>query len=456
MSAEDSPPNVSLSRDERPLDCSLRILCVEDNNGDYRLLEEHVREAALTIKPYLERATTLADALSRLEEGKDAPRLDAVLLDLALPDSFGLETYHRVRKAAPHTAIIILSGNNDRELALEMVEHGAQDYLPKNAITPDLLTRAVLYAVKRQDYRTQMELLNERLRNTTQELLTAQMQLIQMEKLDSLGRIAAGVAHEVKNPLGILQMGVDYFVRRREQLEGENTPVILANMQEAIVRADTIIREMVDFSRSDQFETKPCCVNTLVDRALRMVHHEFVLKNIVVVKELTRPIPSVSADHSKLEQVLINILMNSAQAMPFGETLHVRTHCAKVEEAQRDEGLRDMNRLRQDDDVVVIEVRDQGPGIPPEIMDRVFEPFFTTKPTGEGTGLGLSVAKKIIELHRGNLQIQNVINPQGLRIRIILKASEFPELSHATDTNPMHQQTAKPQTLTTPWTRNAF
>lgn len=456
MSTEVSLPMASLSTDSRPLDRTLRILCVEDNHGDYRLLEEHVREAALTIKPCLERATTLADAVSRLEQGKDGPRIDAVLLDLALPDSFGLETYHRVRETAPHTAIIILSGNNDRELALEMVEHGAQDYLPKNAITPDLLTRAILYAVKRQDYRTQLELLNDRLRNTTQELQTTQMQLIQMEKLDSLGRIAAGVAHEVKNPLGILQMGVDYFVRRREQLEGENTPLILANMQEAIARADTIIREMVDFSRSDQFEMKPCCANTLVDRALRMVHHEFVTRSIVVIKELTHPLPPVAADQSKLEQVLINILMNSAQAMPAGETLHVRTHCARVEETQRDEGLRDMNRLRQDDEVVVIEVRDRGPGIPPEIMDRVFDPFFTTKPTGEGTGLGLSVAKKIIELHHGNLQVQNVINPQGLRVRIILKASDYPELSHASDNNQMHQPIIKPQTLATPWTRNAF
>ncbi|CAN5860246.1 hypothetical protein BH11VER1_BH11VER1_19500 [soil metagenome] len=456
MSTEVSPPPSPLSKDDRPQDCTLRILCVEDNHGDYRLLEEQVREASLTIKLCLERATTLADAVSRLEQRKDAPTLDAVLLDLALPDSFGLDTYHRVRRAAPHTAIIILSGNNDRELALEMVEHGAQDYLPKNSLTPDLLSRSILYAVKRQDYRTQMELLNERLRNTTQELLTTQMQLIQMEKLDSLGRIAAGVAHEVKNPLGILQMGVDYFVRRREQLEGENTPLILTNMQEAIIRADTIIREMVDFSRSDQFEMKPCCVNTLVDRALRMVHHEFVRRNIVVVKELTRPLPTVAADQSKLEQVLINILMNSAQAMPFGETLHVRTHCAKVEETQRDKGLRDMNRLRQDDEVVVLEVRDRGPGIAPEIMDRVFEPFFTTKPTGEGTGLGLSVAKKIIELHRGNLQVQNVINPQGLRVRIILKASELQEVSNFPESNPIHRQTIKTQPLASPWTRNAF
>lgn len=447
MNTQASPPTASLTRDDRPSDGPLRILCVEDNHGDYRLLEEHIREAALAINPHLERATTLAGAITRLEDGKEESPFDAVLLDLALPDSSGLDTYHQVRKAAPRTAIIILSGNNDRELALEMVEHGAQDYLPKNVITPDLLTRSILYAVKRQDYRTQLELLNERLRNTTQELQTTQMQIIQMEKLDSLGRIAAGVAHEVKNPLGILQMGVDYFARRREQFEGEHTHLILTNMQEAIARADTIIREMVDFSRSDQFEMKPCCVNTLVDRALRMVHHELVMRNITLIKEFTRPISMVSADSSKLEQVLINILMNSIQAMPNGETLKVRTHYALIEAAQRDEGRREMDRLRQDDEVVVIEVRDHGPGIAPEILDRVFEPFFTTKPTGEGTGLGLSVAKRIIELHRGNLQVQNVINPQGLRVRIILKATDPPEPTTSTVPSPRHHLALEPLTL---------
>jgi signal transduction histidine kinase len=128
-----------------------------------------------------------------------------------------------------------------------------------------------------------------------------------------------------------------------------------------------------------------------------------------------------------MEQVLINILMNALQAMEKGRAVTVRTKREQAGEIPRDAGLREMNRLRTGDEVVVIEVQDEGPGIAEEIMGRVFEPFFTTKPTGEGTGLGLSVCKRIIELHRGQLQVANVNAPRGLLVSIILKAEPFCE-----------------------------
>ena len=355
----------------------------------------------------------------------DGAGFDAVLLDLSLPDSFGEETFERLRKAHPHLAIIILSGNANRELSLQMVQQGAQDYLVKDALNGDLLTRSILYAVKRQRQRTELMQLNERLLRTTEELQSAQMQLIQAEKLESLGRIAAGVAHEVKNPLCVLQMGVDYFGKHREELS-PTAQTIVGHMQEAIVRADTIIREMVDFSRSDDFELKPCSVNHLVERSIRMVQHEVLKRHVQLVKDLVEPAPMVNADQAKLEQVMLNILINAMQAMPNGETLKIRTRLATIDEARRNEGLRDFNDMRQGADVVVIEVRDHGSGIPNELLPRVVEPFFTTKPTGEGTGLGLSVAKRIVDLHRGSLQLQNVSNPCGLRVRIILKALDAP------------------------------
>ena len=437
MSDTKKTPSTIFSVGGRSQKAPLRVLCVEDNEADYRLIMEHLRDWEMEIKPQLSHAATLSDALELIKTDSDESRFDAILLDLSLPDSQGVATYEKVRESAPQTAIIILSGNNDRDLALSMVQQGAQDYLPKDGLTSDLLTRSILYAVKRQHSRTERDKLNERLERATVELKTAQMLLIQVEKLDSLGRIAAGVAHEVKNPLGILQMGVDYFTRKKDTLSA-TAETVLTNMQEAITRADRIIREMVDFSRSDEFETKPCCVNDLVERSLRMVDHEVIKRNVQLRMELTRPIPTVQADQGKIQQVLINILMNAMQAMPNGETLKVRTHWAKIEEAQRNEGLREMTQLRQGDDVVVIEVRDHGPGVSPENINRIFEPFFTTKATGEGTGLGLSVARKIIELHRGSLQVQNVINPTGLRVRIILKAHELIDPPSSMDSAPKH------------------
>ena len=418
-----------LQHNGRALQPQLHVLCVEDNEADYRLLTEHIREWDSPSQPKLTRVKTLEEALKITEGTNGANHFDAVLLDLTLPDSKGEDTFARLHKVHPHLAVIILSGNNDRELSLQMVQQGAQDYLSKDALNGELLMRSVLYAVKRQRQRTELMLLNERLRKTTEELLSAQMQLIQAEKLESLGRIAAGVAHEVKNPLGILQMGVDYLDNHREAL-GKTGQIVLENMQDAIVRADTIIREMVDFSRSDEFEMKPCSVNDLAERAIRMVQHEITKRHVVLQKDLASALPMVHADQAKLEQVLLNVLMNALQAMPAGGTMVIRTSLAKVDETRRDQGLREFNEMRRGADIVVMEVRDQGTGIPAELLSRVLEPFFTTKPTGEGTGLGLSVVKRIIELHRGSLELQNMNNPTGLSVRIALRALDQTSSDH--------------------------
>lgn len=399
----------------------LRILCVEDNEAYFVLLREYLREEAIQPEPELVRAGTLAEAVIILQAVKDSPPFDIVLLDLSLPDSTGVYTFDEISRASPDTPITVLSGTTDRELALTLVQHGAQDYLLKDEITGGILLRAILYARERHRLRLRMRNLNDELMRTSEELRNTQMHLIQAEKLDSLGRIAAGVAHEVKNPLATLQMGIDYCNNRSVAL-GEGGVAVLKCMQEAIDRADSIVREMLDFSRAGQLQMRPCPVNELLEGTLRLLSHEMVKRKITIVEELTEDIPEVKIDRGKIEQVLINLLMNAAQAMPEGGIIKVRSMHAEIRETSRDEGLREMDRMRSGDEVIVIEVRDHGPGIPEDIMSRVFEPFFTTKPTGEGTGLGLSVSKRIVELHRGRLDVKNLEGPRGLRVRIILKA----------------------------------
>jgi signal transduction histidine kinase len=112
--------------------------------------------------------------------------------------------------------------------------------------------------------------------------------------------------------------------------------------------------------------------------------------------------------------------MNAIQAMPQGGDINVRTRLASIDFINRDEGRREVDLLRAGDEVAIVEIRDHGPGVAPDHLKRIFEPFFTTKPTGVGCGLGLSVSKNIVELHRGRLQVQNV-HPPGLRVRIFLK-----------------------------------
>ncbi|MBP9226184.1 MAG: response regulator [Verrucomicrobiales bacterium] len=427
----DTTPSTGEAAEIPLLPKTLSILCVEDNEGDFVLVREHLTDAHFYRPTTLSRATSLAEGLKMLagtsENGE--PPFDVILLDLSLPDSEGSSTLEQIKLSSQTAPVIILSGNEDRALAVEMVQLGAQDYLPKYSLNGDLLLRAILYALERQRFRLKMTALNERLQQTSEDLKSAQMQLIQAEKLDSLGRLAAGVAHEVKNPLATLQMGVDFLQPRSDTL-GENGTVIINHMQAAITSADHIIRGMLAYSRSDSLKIEYRNINEIIEKALHMIGHEVIRHNIEVERYLTSPLPAVRVDQQKIEQVLINLLVNAIHAMKEIEetrTLRVSTYWNRLEAVTRDEGLRDYERLRVQDHAVVIEIRDHGTGIPEDKLTRIFEPFFTTKPTGEGTGLGLSVVRNIIDLHRGRIEICNVENPRGVRVRIFLKAHQITE-----------------------------
>lgn len=414
---------------------------MEDNDGDYGLIREQLKDAGFSTPIEVHRARTINEAIRMIDSAGLHRAYEMILLDLSLPDSQGAETYRRLRTVAPRVAVAILSGNNDEELALDLVQHGAQDYLPKDTLSPDLLMRCIIYAMKRQLHRVEMEKLADRLRRTTDELKTTQMQLIQAEKVESLGRLASSVAHEVKNPLGVIQMGIDFLEQRFPEPDADIQRT-LNLMQEAIARADSVIHDMLDFSRSDDRRIQSCDVNEIIHCVVRMLKHEIDRRNITLRLELADSRPRTQCDTTEMEQVLINILMNALQAMDKGRAVTVRTKIAQAGEVPRDAGLREMNRIRTGDDIVVIEVQDEGPGISEEIIGRVFEPFFTTKPTGEGTGLGLSVCKRIIELHRGQLQVANIQAPRGLLVSIVLKAEPFSEQVRENPREPVNQNTA--------------
>ena len=242
----------------------------------------------------------------------------------------------------------------------------------------------------------------------TRELQDAQMKLIQAEKMESIGQLAAGVAHEVKNPLAIIQMGVDYL--SSETGQDEVTGEVIRDIDDAVRRADSVIRGLLDFSRDKQLERTHGNINAVIDGSLRLVGHEMRQRNIEVKPHLATDLPDLELDANKLQQVLINLFMNAAHAMERDGELVVISQLKTLH--SRDELSRDHDqRFNKGDTVVWVEVRDSGPGINEADRNRIFDPFYTTKPVGEGTGLGLSVSRNIISLHQGSIDIHN--RPEG-------------------------------------------
>jgi len=259
------------------------------------------------------------------------------------------------------------------------------------------------------------------LRKSHEELKAAQFQLIQAEKMQSVGRLAAGVAHEVKNPLAILGMGIEYLSANLPSPD-PNVALILNDMKEAIRRADLIILGLLDFSVPRALDLHAEDLSVVIEQSLALVRHELTAVPIALVKHLARNLPPVWLDKNKIKQVFVNILTNATHAMPAGGTLTVKTYARQLqpEEIGADAGSRLADRFRAGDTVVVTEVIDTGTGISEEKLAQIFDPFFTTKPTGKGTGLGLTVTRKIVELHGGSIDIRNR-KEGGVLVTILFK-----------------------------------
>ena len=257
------------------------------------------------------------------------------------------------------------------------------------------------------------------LTKTHEDLKAAQMQLIQAEKLQSLGRLAAGVAHEVKNPLATLQMGLQCLVDFGVGGDAGLAPV-LAQMQDAVTRAGFVIGELLNLSSPKELGMREVAINPLIEKALRFVRHEAAENKIKVIRKLAPDLPHCAVDPDKIEQVLINLVMNACDAMPEGGTLSVTSARKSLGagDVAWEAGDREGVRFHAGEEVVVIELKDTGTGIPKSKLSHIFDPFYTSKPTGKGTGLGLSVARQIIELHKGRITVAN--RPNGGAIATIL------------------------------------
>ena len=244
-----------------------------------------------------------------------------------------------------------------------------------------------------------------------EELKNAQIKLIQTAKLESIGRLAAGVAHEVKNPLAVIQLGVDYLTRTAKDTASRDYIETVQDMDDAVRRADFVIKGLLNFSRLEQLNLVQLDLNPVIEESLMMVKHELTGNHISLEKHLAKQLPEIELDRNKIKQVFINVFMNAIQAMDGKGDLSVKTFISRP--ASTDAAVQTPAGER-----VVVEIQDTGTGIPDDKLDKLFEPFFTTKPVGTGTGLGLSVSRNIIEMHRATIRIANRKEAHGVCVTI--------------------------------------
>jgi signal transduction histidine kinase len=243
-------------------------------------------------------------------------------------------------------------------------------------------------------------------KNTNKKLKETQLQLIDAEKLETTGMLAAGVAHEVKNPLAIIQLSADYLklkIEREQPDLNEMVDVIF----EAVDRADSVIQELLDFNTKGELKMESEKINGVISEAIKLVKHESQKKNIKISTQYSDKTPMVVVDRNKILQVIINLAINAIRAMDKGGELILKTRSISKKEVKDEVTLSDSDQHLLSGDIVIINIIDNGPGISSDVEKKIFEPFFTTKNDGKGTGLGLTVVKNIMRLHGASISIKN-------------------------------------------------
>jgi len=271
-----------------------------------------------------------------------------------------------------------------------------------------IIILALNFFLQQKKRADELENIYKKLEKSHLELKTAQAQLIQAEKMEIVGKLAAGVAHEVKNPLAIIIQGVDYL-KERISSNDKDLSLALKDLAEAVGRADDVVKGLLDFSSSAKLVMKLEDLNLIIGNSLLLMRHLIDKHQIKITKNFEENIPYIEVDKNRIEQVFLNLILNAIEAMPDGGNLLI---CTYLDKRQKQEKW------------VVVQVEDSGTGIPEDNLKNMFEPFFTTKRATGGTGLGLSIVKNIIEMHGGKINISNKKDNHGARVIILFKTQE--------------------------------
>ncbi|MDD5408842.1 MAG: ATP-binding protein [Candidatus Omnitrophica bacterium] len=262
------------------------------------------------------------------------------------------------------------------------------------------------------------------------ELKQAQEMMIQVAKLGAIGQLASGVAHEVKNPLGIILQGINYLENKIAGQEKDSHEV-LEMMKDGIIRADKIINGLLDFSKSTKLELRQEDINSVLESSINLAQVSARFSGVQIIKEMGKNNPKARIDKNKMEQVFINILVNAAQAIDNNGKIIVRSYTKRLERPEKSRMNKEVDYFSAGEEALIVEIEDTGAGISEENLKKIFDAFFSTKGPKGGAGLGLGVCLSIVDMHKGLIDVESQPG-KGTKVTITLKlpADEQKEQEH--------------------------
>lgn len=400
------------------VDSSQRVLFDSDKTRmGYRNMDPHLREALSSGE--------LVEGMKSYQ-GRDhlflsAPLYQGNVIEGALQAVLPLDDIERSMATFQHTLIVftvttalafILMGSvllsrylvKPLEKLIRATEDITGGYLPHLPVTNgynEIGTLSLSLARmtdKLRDDKQKIEHSIRSLEESASQLKRAQSEVIRSEKLSSVGRLAAGIAHEIGNPIGII-LGYIELLRHTATSPADSADV-LKRLENEVMRIDAIIRELLSFSRPAPVSPHPIPVNRTIEEATSFMKHQRAFQSIELEMHLAGCLPHVMADERQLQQVLVNLFLNAMDAMPQGGTLSIATALNSSD--------RDLSpKSPAGEPLISITVGDTGTGISPQELSNIFDPFYTSKSPGKGTGLGLSVCLSIIESFGGTLSVES-------------------------------------------------
>ena len=362
---------------------------VEDSPDDAELILHQLRELGRPLNSQrVDSAAQLAAAL--------ADRWDIVLCDFAMPSFDALAALAIFKGRRMDVPFIIISGTMEEDTAVRAMKAGAHDFFRKDSLTR--LPAAIERELREAEMRRERSKLRE--------------QLLLSDRLISIGTLAAGVAHEINNPLAYVLGNVEFAIERLSGAANDQGLLpedcadllrALYQVREGSERIRVTTRDLRVFCRTEEAAPAAVDVQRVLDSAISMAWNE-IRHRARIVRDF-EPVASVDGNESRLGQVFLNLLINAAQAIEDGDP-------------NRDEIC---VRTRAADGGLTVEIVDSGRGMSPEVLAQLFQPFFTTKPIGVGTGLGLSICRGIVEELGGRIEIESALG-QGTTVRVRLPA----------------------------------